>query len=315
MNVHERMNSIHVLFIHLNMRRIPNFVLLRAFEAAARLESFTLAAKELNLTQSAISHQVKELEDFFGKKLFTRLNRRVEPNLEGRRLMENLSRVFDVIEASCNEVALGPEAQVLALHCAPTFANNWLGPRLPDFISQHPNITIRMTTDAESADLLQVKEIDFGISYGTPPKRTGIISKALGEERITPMCSPKLINKRKSIRDQLPNLPLIDSKLSRIMWPNWFNLNGLRLPNTPRSSFDRAALVIAAAVDGLGVALESTRLAEKELASGKLIDLAKKDFLPIKQETHFAYYRTNEQQLEKVKAFKSWLYYQVGITE
>jgi len=148
-----------------------------------------------------------------------------------------------------------------------------------------------------------------------PPKRTGIISKALGEERITPMCSPKLINKRKSIRDQLPNLPLIDSKLSRIMWPNWFNLNGLRLPNTPRSSFDRAALVIAAAVDGLGVALESTRLAEKELASGKLIDLAKKDFLPIKQETHFAYYRTNEQQLEKVKAFKSWLYYQVGITE
>ena len=89
------------------MRRIPNFVLLRAFEAAARLESFTLAAKELNLTQSAISHQVKELEDFFGKKLFTRLNRRVEPTLEGRRLMENLSRVFDVIEASCNEVALG----------------------------------------------------------------------------------------------------------------------------------------------------------------------------------------------------------------
>lgn len=309
------MNKIHVFTVYLNMRRIPNFVLLRAFEAAARLESFTLAAKELNLTQSAISHQVKELEEFFSKKLFVRRNRRVEPTHEGRRLMENLSRVFDVIEASCNEVALAPEAQVLALHCAPTFAINWLGPRLPDFVTQYPNITIRVTTDAESADLLQVKEIDFGISYGPPPKRSGVISKALGSERITPMCSPRLINKNKVIRDQLPTLPLIDSKLGRIMWPNWFALNGLKLPTKPRTSFDRAALVIAAAVDGLGVALESTRLAEKELANGSLIDLAKKDFLPIEQETHFAYYRANEKELEKIKVFKDWLYRQVDISD
>lgn len=295
------------------MRRIPNFVLLRAFEAAARLESFTLASQELNLTQSAISHQVKELEAFFDKKLFIRRNRRVEPTSEGRRLLEDLSRVFDVIEAACNEVGLAPESQVLALHCAPSFAINWLGPRLPTFVKKHPNITIRITTDSEPVDLIQARELDFGISYGPPHKRSGVLATALGAERIAPLCSPKLINKKKSIREQLPNLALIDSKLGRVMWPQWFNINGMELPVRPRTSFDRAALVIAAAVDGLGVALESTRLAEKELARGNLIDLACKDFLPIEQETHFAYFRSNEQQLEKIKVFKSWLYAEVGI--
>lgn len=296
------------------MRRIPNFVLLRAFEAAARLESFTLAARELNLTQSAISHQVKELEEFFDKKLFVRRNRRVEPTSEGRRLLENLSRVFDVIEAACNEVGLAPESQVLALHCAPSFAINWLGPRLPAFVKRHPNITIRITTDSEPVDLIQARELDFGISYGPPHKRSGVISTALGAERIAPLCSPKLIDKKKSIREQLPDLALIDSKLGRIMWPNWFSLNGMKLPTKPRTSFDRAALVIAAAVDGLGVALESTRLAERELARGNLIDLAQKDFLPIEQETHFSYYRSNEQQLEKITVFRNWLYEELEIS-
>lgn len=295
------------------MRRIPNFVLLRAFEAAARLESFTLAAQELNLTQSAISHQVKELEAFFDKKLFVRRNRRVEPTSEGRRLLEDLSRVFDVIEAACNEVGLAPESQVLALHCAPSFAINWLGPRLPAFVKKHPNITIRITTDSEPVDLIQARELDFGISYGPPHKRSGVNAEALGYERITPLCSPKLVNKKKSIREQLPNLALIDSKLGRVMWPTWFNLNNMNLPSAPRASFDRAALVIAAAVDGLGVALESTRLAEKELARGNLIDLAEHEFSPIEQETHFAYFRSNEQQLEKIKVFKNWLYEEAGV--
>ncbi len=85
------MNINHVYTIY--MRKMPNYVLLRAFEAAARLESFTLAAKELHLTQSAISHQIKELEDYFGKPLFFRKNRKVEPTSEGRRLLESLSRI------------------------------------------------------------------------------------------------------------------------------------------------------------------------------------------------------------------------------
>src|ERR1700744_2525775 len=117
-------------YIEYPMRRIPNFVLLRAFESAARLQSFTLAAEELHLTQSAISHQVKELEEYFGRPLFIRRNRRVEMTPEGLGLQERLVRVFDVIEAACNEVSLAPDAQVLVLHSAPSFAAKWLGPRL-----------------------------------------------------------------------------------------------------------------------------------------------------------------------------------------
>ncbi|MEQ1659776.1 MAG: LysR family transcriptional regulator, partial [Hylemonella sp.] len=93
------------------MRKMPNFVLLRAFEAAARLESFTQAAEELHLTQSAISHQIRELEEHFGRPLFLRRNRRVEPTPEGRRLLETLSRVFDAMEVACKEVRLSPKAQ------------------------------------------------------------------------------------------------------------------------------------------------------------------------------------------------------------
>src|ERR1700709_1782075 len=131
------------------MRRIPNFVLLRAFEAAARLESFTRAAEELHLSQSAISHQVKELEEYFGRPLFYRRNRRGETTAGGRRLFDSLGRVFDVSEAACSEVALSPQAQVLALHCAPSLAVKWLGPRLPGFMEADPGITRRRAAGGE----------------------------------------------------------------------------------------------------------------------------------------------------------------------
>ena len=168
------------------MRNIPNFALLRAFESAARLKSFTLAAHELHLTQSAISHQVRKLEDYFGSALFVRQNRRVELTLEGQRLLESLSRIFDVIEAACAEVSLAPKAQVLALYCAPSLAVKWLGPKLPEFMKAHPDITIRLTTGAGQVDLTRMRELDMSICYGTMSERAGIINKPLGTERNVP---------------------------------------------------------------------------------------------------------------------------------
>src|SRR5262245_57158106 len=130
------------------MRKIPNFVLLRAFEAAARLQSFSLAAHELHLTPSAISHQVRELEECFGRALFLRSHRRVDLTPEGRRLFESLTRVLDALEACCAEVNLAPSGQVLSVYCAPSFAVKWLGPRLPAFTKDHPGITIRLSSGA-----------------------------------------------------------------------------------------------------------------------------------------------------------------------
>lgn len=295
------------------MRRIPSFVLLRAFEAAARLESFALAAAELHLTPSAISHQVRELENYFGRPLFIRRNRRVELTTEGRRLQDSLARVFDVIEAACNEVSLAPQSQVLALYCPPSFAAKWLGPRLPGFMQVHPEINIRLTSGADPIDLTRVQDVDIAITYGSKIERPGLVCVPLGTERIVPLCSPRLIQSGIPVRQQIRDMILIDSQLSGVTWSSWFSLNGLALPARPRPSFDRAALSISAAVDGVGVALESSRLAEREIERGDLVVLGKDEFVPLEQATHFFTYRANERQLNKVRIFREWLFRNAGV--
>jgi DNA-binding transcriptional LysR family regulator len=115
--------------------------------------------------------------------------------------------------------------------------------------------------------------------------------------------------------EQIARMTLIDSQLSRVTWPGWFALNGLEMPRGPRPSFDRAALAISAAVDGMGVALETTRLAERELARGDLIELGAGVFAPLAKETHFLSYRVKERDVEKVKCFCDWVLAQAGLGE
>jgi len=292
---------------------MPNYVLLRAFEAAARLESFTLAAKELHLTQSAISHQIRELEDYFGKPLFLRKNRKVEPAAEGRRLLDSLSRVFDVIEAACNEVTLAPSSQVLALHCSPSFAAKWLSPRLPEFIKDNPDITIRLTSGAEPIDLLRNQEIDIAISYQFSHEGPGITSLSLGEEKIVPLCAPELIDAGIPVEELMSKLTLIESSLNHHTWEKWFEIHHLKNPSTRKMSFDRAALSVSAAVDGIGAVLESVRFAERELSRGELVELGQGIFLPTIDRTHFLSFKSNTKNSPKIKLFKEWLCAKAGV--
>ena len=289
------------------MRRIPNFVLLRAFEAAARLQSFTRAAQELHLTPSAISHQVKELEQVFARPLFVRRHRQVEPTPAGQRLQRDLTQVLDALEACCHDIALRPEEEVLMVHCAPSLAVKWLGPRLPDFMRTHPDITIRLSTGAEPVDLAIARDVDATISYGSALERPGVEVTALGRESIVPLCAPALREARVPVREQIARMTLIESQLSPVTWPEWFALNGLSPPPRPRLSFDRAALAISAAADGMGVALESTRLAERELARGELVELGANAFKRLTRENHFFCVRASERQASKVQAFRGWL--------
>ncbi|WP_244108731.1 LysR substrate-binding domain-containing protein, partial [Burkholderia anthina] len=159
-------------------------------------------------------------------------------------------------------------AQVLALHSAPSFAAKWLGPRLPQFMRDHPDITIRLSSGAEPIDLRRDREIDVAISYGQAIEAPELVTLAMGEERIAPMCSPSLLAPGAEPRELIRRLTLIDSQLSRIGWADWFAGNGLVLPSRARPSFDRAALALSEAVDGVGVAFETPRLAEGELARG-----------------------------------------------
>lgn len=295
------------------MRKIPSFVLLRAFEAAARLQSFTLAAYELHLTPSAISHQVRELEDYFGLPLFIRRNRRVDATPDGRRLFNSLARVLDAMEAACSEVNLAPTEQVLVLHCAPSLAVKWLGPRLPEFLQLHPTVTIRLSTGAEPIDLTEMREIDLSISYGYAKEHSGLDVIALGVERIVPLCSPRLQASLLSDTERIATLPLIESQLSQVTWRDWFMLNDMVLPARPRLSFDRGALAISAAVDEMGITLETTRFAERELARGELVEFGQASFPAIAREIHFFTQRTNERHVEKVRVFRNWLFAKAGI--
>lgn len=289
------------------MRKIPNFVLLRAFEAAARLQSFSLAALELHLTPSAISHQVRELEAFFGRALFVRSHRKVDLTAEGRRLFESLESVLDALEVCCSEVKLAPSGQVLSVHCAPSFAVKWLGPRLPAFMREHPYITIRLSSGAEPVDLTLARELDVAISYGRALQRPGLEVVPLGLEDIVPMCSPQLRTRGRPWKQLMAEATLIESQLSDVTWRDWFSLNGLPLPQQPRQSFDRGALSISAAVDGMGVTLETTRFAERELNRGDLVEAGRTVFKRIRREVHFLSVRTHERHIQKVHSFRQWL--------
>ncbi|OZI31853.1 LysR family transcriptional regulator [Bordetella genomosp. 10] len=289
------------------MRRLPNFVLLRAFEAAARLESFTLAAQELHLTPSAISHQIKELEAHFGLALFLRRNRRVELTPAATRLLDSLTRVFNALEAACAEVTLSPSQEVLAVHCSPSLAVKWLGPKLSDFTHACPGVTIRLTTGSEALDLNQIHEVDATISYGRALERPGVDVVSLGEEPTVPLCAPELLAGAVDIRRLLRESVLIDSPLSPLKWRDWFEANKLPLPERPRPSFDRAAMAISAAADGMGVVLESTRLAARELRRGELVEIRDASLVRFRRHTHFLSCRKNELGQKKVAAFRAWL--------
>lgn len=289
------------------MRSIPSFSLLRAFEAAARLSSFTLAAEELHLTQSAVSHQIRKLEDYFGRALFLRRNRRIELTAEGQRLHDSLTRVFDVMEAACREVQLAPHSQILAVHSPPSLAVKWLGPKLGDFYREHPGITIRLTTGATPLNLARTQDVDVAISYGLPPEVAGVATHALGRERCVPLCSPGLLQGRNDFVRIVRESALIESQLSPVGWEEWCRLNNLAIPLGPRPSFDRAAMAIAAAADGMGIALESVRLAERELARGELVILGEGKFRQVEREIHHVTYRVKERCVPKVSVFVAWL--------
>ena len=291
------------------MRRLPPFPALRAFEAAARLGSFSLACRELHLTPSAISHQVRFLEQHFGRPLFIRHNRRIELTSDGRTLAPGLSAAFDAIAAACAMVDPVAAPRSLAVHCAPSFASKYLAPRLPDFMRRHPSISISLSSDAEPVDLARRQEFDLAIVYAVAPEQAGTVVEPLGLEDVCALCSPALAQAFDAVGTFTPGRPtLIRSSVNPVRWSDWFAVNALR-QGTPRAgpSFDRGALAVAAAVQGMGVALESRRFALAELSGGALVEFGGGRFRGIRRDLHFLCYRATETSIEMM-AFREWLF-------
>jgi len=289
------------------MDRFPSFLALRAFEAAARRGSFTAAGEELHLTPSAISHQVRALERHFGKPLFSRQGIRVILTEGGARLAAELGRGFGQINSACSAFAAAPKVQQLALHCAPSLASKWLGPRLPEFLRAHPAITLRLSSGAEPVDLTRNDALDLVISYGAALSRPGLVVESFGPEEIIALCSPAMAA-RLAAGDPESSAWLIESSVSPVGWAEWFALNGLPPPPpAPRPAFDRGALSVSAAVQGLGIALESRWFAQDELASGELVAWGGGRFRPVVRALHFLSYRAAQRELAPIVAFRGWL--------
>lgn len=240
---------------------------LRAFEAASRTGSFRRASEELHLSPSAVSHAVRRLERSLGAALFERQARMVSLTAAGQTLMQHVSRGFADLQRGISAVsAQGP--LLLRLHCAPSFAAQWLMPRLPQLLALHPALEVRLHADANYTRFA-ADEYDADIIYGLP-RLAGLTVLPLGEETLTPLCTPELARGLRRAED-LFDRPLIQSDNKMLQWPDWFAANGLAAPRSRGPRFDRSFLALTAAADGLGVALESTRLAERELASRRLV--------------------------------------------
>ena len=282
---------------------------MRAFEAAARTGSFRAAAAELGLSVSAISHAVYKLELSLGTALFERNGRTVLLSPDGEQLMRHVGEAFEELRRGVDAVT-NRGRQFLRLHCAPSFAAQWLSPRLPAFLRTHPEVIVRLSASTDYAPFTN-DEFDADIVYG--PARRGSASFGLGDEIVTPVCSASFA-RRIEIPADLLGLPLIQSDRKQIRWPDWFAANDVPPPSQQGGlRFDRSFLAIAAAVNDLGIALESVRLAERELAEGRLVAPLLGTARNITYVGHHLACAPSSLRRQPVRVFGAWLCAELGL--
>ena len=281
----------------------------KAFESAARHGSFRSAASELNLSPSAISHAILKLEQALGTNLFEREGRLVRLSSDGETLMLHVGLAFDELRRGMELVSnRGPD--LLRLHSAPSFAAQWLSPRLSPFLSSHPGVEVRLAASTDYARFVD-DEFDADIVYG-PSRAEGVVSVPLGVETVMPLCSPEFAQRITKIEDLGAGV-LIQSDLKRVRWSDWFKANG-KEPLVPHGArFDRSFLAIAAACDGPGVALESTRLAEKELKIGRIVAPLAGRAQDVEYIGHYLVYPRAWRQRRAVRVFTEWLLDELGL--
>ncbi len=240
---------------------------LRAFEASARHLSFTRAAIELCVTQAAISHQVKGLEERLGVQLFRRLPRGLALTDEGLALVPTLADSFDRIAELVEGIAEGIAAQLLSVAAVGTFASGWLLPRLPAFRAQHPRIDLRLFTNNNRVDLAG-EGLDYAIRFGDGAWH-GTDAIPLMEAPLTPLCTPALARGLKEPRDLLAQTLLRSYRADE--WPRWFAAAGIPAPTLRGTVFDSSLAMAEAAAQGLGIALAPPAMLPRFLESRTLV--------------------------------------------
>jgi LysR family transcriptional regulator, glycine cleavage system transcriptional activator len=290
---------------------LPPLSALRAFEAAARLQSFSKAADELNVTPAAVSHQVHALEEDLGVSLFNRRNRAVEPTASARVLLPGLSEAFTGIQTSVRRLRAHNDTGTLNVTASPSFAGKWLVQRLHRFQEQYPDVDVRISATDTMVDLTR-GDFDIGIRYGAG-RYPGLVVELLMKNEVFPACSPELLRKGPPLEtpaDLLSHALLHDQQVERDplapTWSMWLKAAGVDdVPVSHGLSFSTNVLALEAAIAGHGVALANSTTAAADIAAGRLVRL----FSLSLPDTFAFYIATAPGALErpKVKAFHDWL--------
>jgi LysR family glycine cleavage system transcriptional activator len=286
---------------------------LRAFEAAARHLSFTQAADEIHITQAAVSHQIRTLEDALGVRLLRRLNRAVRLTEEGQEFFTEVRKALSHLSTAVEKLAAPDAGGPLTVSVLPSFASKWLVPRLGRFRQKHPEIDVRISPSTQLTDFRR-DDVDIVVRYGKG-RYEGLHSVRMMTEDIFPVCSPALLSGANALRrpeDLRHHTLLYDD--GHVDWAMWLLVAGVNdIGSSQGPYFTDSALVIQAAAAGQGVALARGALAADDLAAGRLV----KPF-DIAIPTEYAYYVVCPKATShhpKIAAFREWLLDEAGASD
>ena len=252
------------------LRRLPSLNALRAFEAAARHESFTKAADELAVTQGAVSHQVKALEEELQLRLFARERQRLVITDAGRSYLEVVRDAFDRLAVGTNQLLQRQSTGILTVTTSPNFAAKWLVHRLGRFAEARPEIDLRLSASLQHVDFVR-EDIDLAIRHGDG-EWPGLHVTRLCSEKLFPVCSPALrLGRTLRAPADLKRHTLLHVN-DRREWARWLDAAGVKGVDAARGPiFNQASMAIDAAVNGQGITLARTALAAWDLLAGRLV--------------------------------------------
>ena len=285
---------------------LPSLTGLRAFEAAARHGSFTAAARELHVTQTAISHQIRRLEEQVGLPLFLRQGRSVVLSPAGRELLPATTAAFDALRSGVDRLRRRDGRRTLTVSTLPSLAATWLVPRLARFQAAEPGIEVRVTTSPHAVDFAR-DGVDVAIRFGRGAW-PGTVAERMFTEELFPVCSPALPSPERPLADpdDLRRHTLLHVLPYQDDWRLWLTAAGVDGIDPNRGpTFDVAVHAMRAAADGMGLMVGRARLVADELAAGRLIAP-----FPMRLPVEAAYYLVYPKSaaaVPEVAAFRAWV--------
>lgn len=288
------------------MRRLPPLNSLRAFEAAARFESFNRAGDALHVTPSAVSHQIKGLEQFLGVELFQRSPRSVTLTRAGQTYLAPIRDALEQIGVATEQLLQHESRSILTVSTTPAFAVGWLLPRLAEFQLEHPNLEVRLDTSIQFTDF-ETSDVDLCIRYTAQTAFPDLKAFRVLQEELIPVCSPGFA-RRHRLREpaDLRRVPLLHTYPHMGQWRSWLAAAGVdNIDAEAGQKFANDAIAVEAAASGLGVAVADRLLLERQLREGRVVAP-----FELSSGGDYAYHLLYPPEYERdprIRAFRDWV--------